>query len=156
MWNPVVEPACWGKKKDKSKKGGRTSSWRFHRRRDAPGDLPIPCHCHLERSLAAPSVSVSTKTPFGSATQCPFLVPKFRRSCGSFEDRSVWEPQLRLCWCSRPFFFFFLYSLPYEILLDSVKSCNEENDELTFRNSSGVSRGCFLELLQFYLNSTLI
>lgn len=38
------------------------------------------------------------------------------------------------------------YSLPHDNLLDSVKTCIEDNHELSFQNSSGVPTECFLEL----------
>uniref|UniRef100_L7LVB7 Putative tick transposon n=1 Tax=Rhipicephalus pulchellus TaxID=72859 RepID=L7LVB7_RHIPC len=48
------------------------------------------------------------------------------------------------------------YSLPQEQLMSSVKECIAENDELKFRNESGVPVQSFLELLSFYVQSTFL
>uniref|UniRef100_A0A6M2D1N9 Putative tick transposon ovary overexpressed n=1 Tax=Rhipicephalus microplus TaxID=6941 RepID=A0A6M2D1N9_RHIMP len=49
------------------------------------------------------------------------------------------------------------YSLPQDALLDSVKECIErDNDEVAFRNRSGMSLETFLELLCMYLDSTVV
>lgn len=46
------------------------------------------------------------------------------------------------------------YSVPQDQLLLSVKECIEENGDVCFQNSAGLSIDNFLALLQFYLNST--
>lgn len=49
------------------------------------------------------------------------------------------------------------YSLPQNPLLVAVEECIKvDNDELAFRNCSGISVESFLELLSFYLNSTFV
>lgn len=49
------------------------------------------------------------------------------------------------------------YSLPHDALLDSVKECIEQdNDEVSFRNRSGMSLEKFLEILCMYLDSTIV
>lgn len=49
------------------------------------------------------------------------------------------------------------YSLPHDQLMKSVKCCiTGNNDELAFVNSSLVSVEAFLELLSFYLKSTVV
>ncbi|XP_075526834.1 uncharacterized protein LOC142558587 [Dermacentor variabilis] len=47
-------------------------------------------------------------------------------------------------------------SLPRNQLIKTIKDCIMENDELKFRNDSGVPVESFLELLVFYLNSTFV
>lgn len=48
------------------------------------------------------------------------------------------------------------YSFPQEQLMSSVKEFIAENDELNFRNESGVPVESFLELLSFHLQSTFL
>lgn len=49
------------------------------------------------------------------------------------------------------------YSLPHDQLLNSVEQCIvEDNDEISFRNSTGISTQSFLEILTFYLKSTFV
>lgn len=49
------------------------------------------------------------------------------------------------------------YSIPHAQLLTCVKACiTEQNDECAFINSCGISTDSFLELLTFYLSSTVV
>lgn len=49
------------------------------------------------------------------------------------------------------------YSLPHDHLMRCVKeTITEDNDEVSFRNNAGISIDSFLELLLFYLGSTVV
>lgn len=48
-----------------------------------------------------------------------------------------------------------LYTVPMVGLLSSVSKCVVGNDEIGFRNETGVSVKYFMELLTLYLNSLL-
>ncbi|XP_040062780.1 uncharacterized protein LOC120837464, partial [Ixodes scapularis] len=48
------------------------------------------------------------------------------------------------------------YSLPHNRMLESVKRCIEDNGEVAFRSSSGITLESFMEMLQFYLQSMII
>lgn len=48
------------------------------------------------------------------------------------------------------------YSMPQDKLMKCVQKCiTTENDEVAFRNISGMSTESFLELLSFYLTAAL-
>ncbi|KAH7983788.1 hypothetical protein HPB52_014357 [Rhipicephalus sanguineus] len=47
------------------------------------------------------------------------------------------------------------YSIPHEDLFKAVRHCIERSGKVAFQNSSGVSVGRFLELLETYLTSTI-
>lgn len=48
------------------------------------------------------------------------------------------------------------YSLPQNQLIKTIKYCIMDNDEIKFRNESGVPVQSFLKLLVFYLKSMFI
>lgn len=48
------------------------------------------------------------------------------------------------------------YSVPQHELLASVKACIQQNAEISFQNTAGISSDNFLTLLDTYLNSTFI